>query len=79
MSDSDEVPAVRPLDVDGVGAVALGTVLWAIALIYTLIVRPSLEESGRGWWMWVCLSGFVLGLMGLPYVLRRRAAYRRAR
>ena len=77
MSNPDEAPAVRPLDVDGVGAVAIGTVLWAIALICTLIFRTSLNESGRGWWMWVCLSGFVLGLMGLPYVVRRRAAYRR--
>lgn len=69
---------VRPLDVDGVAAVAVGTALWAVALVGTLIVRDRLAESGNEWWIWVCLSGFVLGLIGLPYVIRRRNAYRSA-
>ena len=69
---------VRPLDVDGVGAVALGTVAWAVALVVTVLARDGLESSGRGWWIWVCVAGTALGLLGLPYVLRRRSAYRSA-
>ena len=71
-------PDVRPLDVDGVGAVAVGTVLWAIALVVTLLMRDRLVAAGNDWWIWVCVSGVALGLIGLPYVIRRRNAYRSA-
>jgi hypothetical protein len=74
-------PAVQvpPLDVDGVGAVAIGTAAWAVALVVLLLVRPRLAESGSEWWIWVALTGLLLGLLGLGYTTRRRAAYRKAR
>jgi hypothetical protein len=62
---------VEPVDVDGVRAVAVGTVLWAVALVVLALVGK------RGEVLWVCAAGVGLGLLGLPYVLRRRAAYRR--
>ena len=71
-------PDVRALDVDGVGAVAVGTALWAIALAVTLIMRDQLVAAGTDWWIWVCVSGVALGLIGLPCVIRRRTAYRSA-
>lgn len=70
-------PEVAPLDVDGVRAVALGTVLWAVALLVTLALRGPLNDAGNGWWTWVCASGLMLGLMGLVYVVRRRDSIRR--
>jgi hypothetical protein len=69
---------VKPLDVDGVGAVAMGTVLWAIAALVLLLMRDRLAESGAQWWISVALTGAGLGLPGLGYTTRRRAAYRRA-
>ena len=75
-SDDRDRARVAALDVDGVGAVMVGTALWAIALVVTVALRSQLEQAGNDWWVWVCLSGTVLGLMGLPYVVRRRAAYR---
>ena len=77
---AEVTPAVEvaSLDVDGVNAVAIGTVLWAVALVVTLIMHSALLESGNAWVTWVCVSGLVLGLMGLPYVIRRRAVYRSA-
>ena len=80
MDTGSDLPQVdvRPVDVDGVGAVAIGTALWAIALVVCLIFRARLVEAGSDWWIWVCVSGFVLGLAGLPYVIRRRSAYRAA-
>jgi len=71
-------PDVAPLDVDGVRAVGIGTALWAVALLVTLALRGPLEAAGNGWWVWVCVSGVVLGLMGLVYVVRRRNAIRSA-
>lgn len=69
---------VDPLDVDGVGAVALGTVLWAIAFVVLFVLRDKLEQSDAQWWIAVAATGAGLGLLGLVYTTRRRAAYRRA-
>lgn len=72
--------ATKPLDVDGVTAVASGIVVWALALAVLLIFfRNTLNERGDTWWIWVCVAGIGLGFIALPYVLRRRAVYRRAR
>jgi hypothetical protein len=74
---SDE--ATTPLDVDGVAAVAIGTVVWGVLLVACLLLRDPLAAAGRGWWWGVCLAGFLLGIPGLWFVRRRRDAYRRAR
>lgn len=66
--------ATTPLDVDGVAAVGLGTVVWAVLLVACLVWREPLAAAGRGWWWGVCLAGFLLGLPGLWYVRRRRDA-----
>jgi len=70
-------PSVEPLDVDGVRAVAVGTVLWAVALVVLLPLHASLREDGRLWWIGTCACGVLLGLAGLVYLRRRRAALTR--
>ena len=67
--------AIAPLDVDGVGAVAVGTILWTVALVLCLVLRGPLADAGRGWWTWVCLTGALLGAAGYAFVRRRRTAY----
>jgi len=67
--------AIEPLDVDGVGAILYGTLAWGLALVGCLLLRDRLAADGRGWWTGVCLAGFLLGLPGLWFVRRRRAAY----
>ena len=69
-------PQIAPLDVDGVGAITYGTIAWAIAVVLCLVFRSALVDSGRGWWLWVCVTGAVLGLAGIVFVRRRAAAYR---
>jgi Protein of unknown function (DUF2530) len=63
---------LAPLDVDGVGAVAAGTVAWAVLTVIALLTRDRLAADGRSWWLWVAVTGTALGLLGLPYLLRRR-------
>ena len=70
-----EVDEISALDVDGVGAVAVGTVIWTIALVLCLVLRGPLTDAGRGWWTWVCLTGALLGVAGYVFVRRRRDAY----
>lgn len=72
---AEPTPEVAVLDVDGVAAVAVGAALWAIAFVLTLLFRGPLGDAGNGWWTWVCLTGVVLGLLGLWHVRRRRDAY----
>lgn len=68
------VADVEPLDVDGVRTMTIGCVLWTVATIAVLPFVGRLAESGRDWWVWTCLAGLGLGLMGLEYCRRRRSA-----
>ena len=62
---------LAPIAVDTARIVLIGTVCWAVALVVTLLV-PSLHSGERDWWPWACVSGLVLGLLGLTYILRGR-------
>ena len=73
------VADVEPLDVNGVRTVEVGTALWLLAFVALLPFYGTLERSGRTWWLWTCLAGFGLGLVGLEYCRRQRAARRRRR
>jgi hypothetical protein len=66
-----------PLETDDVKIVGLGTVLWGVALVACLLLRDRLGDDGHRSWIWVCLAGAFLGLVGLRYVARRRSAMRR--
>jgi hypothetical protein len=70
--------ALKPVDVDGVGAILSGTIAWALAWVLCLLLRDRLAADGRSWWAWVCLAGALLGLAGLLFVRRRAAVYRAA-
>lgn len=80
MSDNPDPVAdltSRPVDADGVTAVVLGTICWAVAgIVLAVFFRTSLAEADASWWLWVCVVGTGLGLIGLPYVIRRRNVYR---
>lgn len=62
---------VPPLRVDTARVLLAGTVLWAVALVVTLVV-PSLHSNDRDWWPMTCAAGVVLGLLGYGYVRRGR-------
>ena len=60
-----------PLPVSSKRVIKVGMVVWAVALIVTLVV-PSLHEGERSWWPWACVAGLLLGLFGYLYVRRGR-------
>ncbi len=72
------VAQVDPLDVDGTRTVAVGTLLFLVALLVLLPFHDRLEAAGKAWWQWTCLAGFGLGLVGWDYC-RRRRNHRQAR
>lgn len=68
-----EPDEVEPLDVDGVHAMLVGTVVWTIGLLGLLPFYGRLQEADQGWWLWTCLAGAGLGLLGFAYCYRRRS------
>lgn len=45
--------------------------VWAAALVVTLVV-PPLHEGDRSWWPWCCVAGLALGGLGHAYLRRGR-------
>ena len=66
---------VEPLDVDGVRTAAVGTIIWAVALLVTVVLHGRLSDDGRGWWVWAAATGTLLGGIGIWFLRRRRARY----
>jgi hypothetical protein len=62
---------VAPVDVDGLGVVTVGTVLFAVAAVLTGLGHERLAAEGHGDWFAVCVSGAGLGLVGLLYCWNR--------
>jgi hypothetical protein len=62
------------METDDVRIVALGTVVWMVALLATLVFHDRLAQHHNGDWVWVALAGVFLGFLGLRYVRRRQRA-----
>jgi hypothetical protein len=69
-------PALRSRDDDGVSAIAIGTVLWVIALLSVMLWGSSWGIDTERWTQ-VCAIGALLGIPGLALVLGRRHRRRR--
>ena len=59
----------EPLHVPTRTIVVVGTAVWALALVVTLVV-PSLHTGERSWWPWACVTGIALGAFAWWYVGR---------
>jgi len=66
--------AMRPSsDTTALPAVAIGTLLWLTALVVVGIREPLAPPDDGVWWWGVTLVGTASGLIGLPFLVRRRA------
>jgi hypothetical protein len=68
---------VPPLDVDGVQAATVGTVLFGLATVVLVLGYDRLRAAGDAWWLGVAVSGLGLGLLSLGYTVIRRRRRRR--
>jgi hypothetical protein len=66
------VANVDPLDVDGTRTVAVGAGLWLLAFVLLLPFYGRLADHDATWWLWTCLAGFGLGVVGWDHCRRRR-------
>ena len=75
-SDDGYEPPPLPPVTTGVWHIAIpGTIIWFAALVVLLFFIPDLQANGAMIWLWTCVAGFILGLLGLSvYGWQRRAA-----
>lgn len=69
--DRPKSKVLNPLEVNGITAVTLGTILWTIALVILILERNWLISTSRIHWLWISGSGVCLGLLGLRYTVNR--------
>ena len=67
LKDSERRPDPSPVKTDDRKAVLVGLVLWIIALAILLVFLTPLTGAGLGWWLWTCVTGLALGVVGLLY------------
>lgn len=62
---------VEPVDEDGVVIGAVGTVAFAVATLVCWLMLDRLTAAGYADWLWICLTGTVVGVIGTAYCFRR--------
>ncbi|MEU0674923.1 DUF2530 domain-containing protein [Streptomyces sp. NPDC006172] len=77
LTGSPRHEAPEPLEGPVVGTVIGGTVIWFVLFLAQLPFYGWYEDHGRLWWLWTCLAGAGLGLIGIWYVRKRDAAIKR--
>lgn len=73
----DDREAPEPLEGNVVATTTIGTVAWFVLFLAQLPFYGWYADHGHDWWIWTCLTGGALGLVGIWYVRRRDAAIRR--
>ena len=71
LKDSERRPDPAPTPTDDRKPILIGLGLWLVALVAVLLLGPLLAPADR-WWVWACVAGLALGLIGLLYTHRRR-------
>jgi hypothetical protein len=72
LSDVRGSHAALPIDADAVRPVAVGTVLWLIALGVLAFNRDALDAREARSWIWIAATGALLGLLGIAVTRWRR-------
>ena len=69
-------PELRSRDDSGVAAIAVGTVLWVVALVAVILWGSTWGVDVERWTL-VCALGVLLGIPGLALVMGRRSRQRK--
>lgn len=86
LNESDQSPGsspakqeLKPLEVNGITAVTVGTVIWSVATLIMVLMRNQLEAYGRDNWIEIGVAGIILGFLGMRYTKRRAARIERSK
>lgn len=72
LKDSERRPDPAPLATDDRKAMLVGLAAWVVALILVLFFFGAASDAGNGWWLWTCVAGIIIGVLGLIYTQARR-------
>jgi hypothetical protein len=61
-----------PVQINARRIVAIGTLLWFVAFVALLPFYGWLGDHGHRIWLWTCLAGWILGLIGSAIMMRHR-------
>ncbi|MBT2398528.1 DUF2530 domain-containing protein [Streptomyces sp. ISL-100] len=70
--------APEPLEGPVVATIVGGTILWFVLFLVQLPFYGWFDDRDATWWVWTCLAGAGLGLIGIWYVRGRDRAIKRA-
>ncbi|MCL2780190.1 MAG: DUF2530 domain-containing protein [Actinomycetia bacterium] len=62
----------QPVQVNAGRVIAVGTVIWFVAFVALLPWYGWLGQHSDRDWLWTCLAGWLLGLVGLPLISKHR-------
>jgi hypothetical protein len=62
-----------PVRMNAARIVAAGTLVWFIAFVVLLPFYGWLGRHDHRVWLWTCLAGWILGLIGWSIMVRHRA------
>ncbi|CAN5339736.1 hypothetical protein BH11ACT5_BH11ACT5_08650 [soil metagenome] len=72
LKDSERRPDPTPVQTDDRKAFFAGTVAWVVALAVFVLLLPTLTAQGHTWWLWTCVAGLAIGVIGLGWSVWRR-------
>jgi FtsH-binding integral membrane protein len=72
LNDSERRADPAPAATDDRKAILAGLALWVVTLVVVLIVLLPQGTDAAGGWIWTCVVGLALGLVGLVYTHTRR-------
>jgi hypothetical protein len=61
-----------PVQINARRIVAIGTLLWFVGFVALLPFYGWLGDHGHRIWLWTCLAGWILGLIGSAIMMRHR-------
>ncbi|MDQ0942598.1 DUF2530 domain-containing protein [Streptomyces sp. V1I1] len=70
--------APEPLEGPVVATIIGGTSLWFVLFLVQIPFYSWFDERDLMWWVWTCLAGAGLGLIGIWYVRGRETAIKRS-
>jgi hypothetical protein len=71
-----ELVTPPPVPINARRIVASGTAIWFVAFVVLLPFYGWLGRHDHRIWLWTCLAGWTLGLLGLAVMSRHRRAGR---
>jgi hypothetical protein len=71
LKDSERRPDPTPVPTDDRKAIVVGLALWCLAFAAMLVVPAVVAVEISATWLWTCLVGVALGLIGVVYTNRR--------